>query len=84
MWLQLSLAGRSDEPHLRPTLDVARRPVPYRGKTVMRLMTQRKAKSKHAAIVLRAVHGTTFVGRRPLAQMGRGRISESPVASSSG
>ena len=85
MWLPLLFEPGSVTSHsLRPTLDVACRPVPYRGKTVMLIDDRAQSQSEHSAIILRAVHGTTFVGSATAGANGEGRTSESLVASSSG
>ena len=73
MWLPLLFEPGAQTRHtFRPTLDVACRPVPYRGKTVMLIDDRAQSQSEYAAIILRAVHGTTFVGSATAGANGEG------------
>jgi len=73
MWLPLLFEPGAQTRHtFRPTLDVTCRPVPYRGKTVMLIDDRAQSQSEHAAIILRAVHGTTFVGSATAGANGEG------------
>jgi C-terminal processing protease CtpA/Prc len=73
MWLPLLFEPGAQTRHtFRPPLDVARAAAPYRGKTVMLIDDRAQSQSEHTALILRAVHGTTFIGSATAGANGEG------------
>lgn len=73
MWLPLLFEPGAQTRHtFSPPLGLGCRLVPYRGKTVMLIDDRAQSQSEHTAIILRAVHGTTFIGSATAGANGEG------------
>jgi hypothetical protein len=73
MWLPLLFEPGAQTRHMfRPPLEIVLGVAPYRGKTVMLIDDRAQSQSEHTAIVLRAVHGTTFIGSATAGANGEG------------
>jgi C-terminal processing protease CtpA/Prc len=63
LWLPVLLEPGGQTRHeFRPPLSMVPQGSPYSGKTVMLIDDRAQSQSEHTALILRAVHGTVFVG----------------------
>jgi hypothetical protein len=73
MWLPLLFEPGAVTRHdFHPPERIVPRASPYRGKTVMLLDDRAQSQSEHTALVLRAVHGTIFIGTATAGANGEG------------